>query len=270
MKLNSRVLALSLALLAITPTAFAHKAWIMPSQTVISGENPSVTFDAAISNDLFYFNHVPMPVERISVTAPDGSKVDVTNAAKLKYRSVFDLNLKQKGTYRIASVNSGLNATWDDNGTPKRWRGAVDGFAAGVPAGAKDLKVSQTVGRVETFVTYGAPSTAGLKLTGEGIEMVPVTHPNDLVDGEEATFKLMIDGQPAKGLEIEIVQGATRYRNSQDEMKVTTAADGSFKVTFKQPGMYWLETTSTDAKTSLPQAKERRLSYVATLEVLPQ
>jgi hypothetical protein len=34
--------------------------------------------------------------------------------------------------------------------------------------------------------------------------------------------------------------------------------------------MYWLETTSTDDKTSLPQAKQRRLSYVATLEVLPQ
>ena len=100
--------------------------------------------------------------------------------------------------------------------------------------------------------------------------MVPVTHPNDLVDGEEATFKLMVDGKPAAGLEIEIVEGATRYRNAQNEKKVTTAADGTFKVTFDEPGMYWLETTATDAKTSVPQATERRLSYVATLEVLPQ
>ena len=34
--------------------------------------------------------------------------------------------------------------------------------------------------------------------------------------------------------------------------------------------MYWLETTISDDKTSLPQARQRRLSYVATLEVLPQ
>ncbi len=33
---------------------------------------------------------------------------------------------------------------------------------------------------------------------------------------------------------------------------------------------YWLETTSEDTTTSLPQAKQRRLGYVATLEVLPQ
>ena len=31
-----------------------------------------------------------------------------------------------------------------------------------------------------------------------------------------------------------------------------------------------LETVSEDAKTSIPQAKQRRLSYVATFEVLPQ
>ena len=56
----------------------------------------------------------------------------------------------------------------------------------------------------------------------------------------------------------------------EDEIKLTTAADGSFKVTWPEAGMYWLEASITDAKTSVPQAKQRRLMYVATLEVLPQ
>ena len=64
--------------------------------------------------------------------------------------------------------------------------------------------------------------------------------------------------------------GATRYRNAQEEIKVTTGADGSFRVTWPQAGMYWLEATTEDTQTSVPQAKKRRLSYVATLEVLPQ
>ncbi len=34
--------------------------------------------------------------------------------------------------------------------------------------------------------------------------------------------------------------------------------------------MYWLETSVQDDKASVPQATQRRLVYVATLEVLPQ
>jgi uncharacterized GH25 family protein len=116
----------------------------------------------------------------------------------------------------------------------------------------------------------GAPNQTALATTGKGIELVALTHPNDLFAGEQARFKLQIDGKPAAGLQVEIVHGGTRYRNAQDEIKVTTDADGGFSVTWPQAGMYWLETTSSDSKTSLPQAKQRRLSYVATLEVLPQ
>ncbi|RYG14252.1 MAG: DUF4198 domain-containing protein [Burkholderiales bacterium] len=266
-----RTLTLSLAMAALLPmSAFAHKAWLQPSQTVIAGTNPWITVDAAVSNDLFYFNHVPLRLDNLVITAPDGSKVEPQNSATGKYRSVFDVELKQQGTYRIATVNSGLSASWDVDGKPKRWRGTVATFATEVPKDAKDLKVSQSVGRNETFVTNGSPNETALKTSGEGIELVPVTHPNDLFAGEKATFKLHIDGKPAAGLDIEITRGGTRYRNAQEEIKVKTDANGEFSVTWPEAGMYWLETGTEDDKTSLPQAKQRRLSYVATLEVLPQ
>ena len=263
-------LALVISLSVMPFAAMAHKAWLQPSETVLAGTDPWVTVDAAVSNDLFYFNHVPLPLERLVITAPDGSKVDAQNGATGKYRSVFDVQLKQQGTYRIAMVNSGLSASWDEGGKPKRWRGTAEKFANEVPKDAKDLKVTQSVGRVETFVTNGSPNDTALKPNGEGIELVPVTHPNDLFAGEAAKFKLHIDGKPAAGLELEIVRGGTRYRNAQEEIKVKTDANGEFSVTWPEAGMYWLETASEDAKTSLPQAKRRRLSYVATLEVLPQ
>ena len=78
------------------------------------------------------------------------------------------------------------------------------------------------------------------------------------------------DGKPAAGLEIELIRGGTRYRNAQGEIKATTDAKGEFSVTWPEAGMYWLETSTTDSKTSVPQAKQRRLSYVGTFEVLPQ
>lgn len=266
-----RSLTLALAIAAAFPlSALAHKTWLLPSQTVIAGNNPWITVDAAVSNDLFYFNHVPLRTGGLVITAPDGSRVEAQNLATGKYRTVFDVELKQSGTYRIATVNSGLFGSWEENGKPKRWRGTPATFATEVPKDAKNLQISQSLGRVETFVTNGSPNETALKTTGDGLELVPITHPNDLFAGEQAKFKLLLDGKPAAGLEFEITRGGTRYRNAQEEIKVTTDANGEFSVTWPEAGMYWLETATEDAKTSLPQAKKRRLSYVATLEVLPQ
>ncbi|MFT4248216.1 MAG: DUF4198 domain-containing protein [Pseudomonas sp.] len=265
-----RSLVLAAALAALPLSALAHKAWLLPSQTVIAGEQPWITVDGAVSNDLFYFNHVPLGLGNLTITAPDGSRPQPENPATGRYRSVFDLQLKQTGTYRLAVLNSGLFASWKEDGKPKRWRGDAARFASEVPQNAQDLQVSQSLGRVETFVTNGAPNDIALKPTGQGIELIPVTHPNDLFAGEPAQFKLQIDGKPAAGLEVEIVRGGTRYRNAQDEIKAKTDAQGAFSVTWPEAGMYWLETATEDDRASLPQATRRRLSYVVTLEVLPQ
>jgi len=271
MKRSSLVAAFAAAaVLVLAPAAMAHKAWLLPSQTVIAGEQPWISVDAAVSNDLFYLNHMPLRLDGLVITAPDGSAVQPQNSATGKFRSTFDVQLTQPGTYRLAVINAGLMASWKEDGKPKRWRGNEASFATEVPKKALDLQVSQQAGRVETFVTSGAPNDVALKPSGKGLELVPVTHPNDLFAGEAATFKLQIDGKPAAGLEVEIIRGGTRYRNGQDEIKVTTDAKGSFSVTWPEAGMYWLEATTEDKHTSIKQAKQRRLSYVATLEVLPQ
>ncbi|MCS4233823.1 DUF4198 domain-containing protein [Stenotrophomonas rhizophila] len=266
-----RSLVLAAALAAALPfSALAHKAWLQPSQTVIAGEKPWITVDAAVSNDLFYFNHVPLRLDSLVITAPDGTIVQPQNASTGKFRSVFDVELTQQGTYRLASVSTGLSATWEENGAPKRWRGTPATFANEVPKKAKKLEVAQSVNRIETFVTNGTPNATALKPTKQGIEMIALGHPNDLVAGEPARFRVLVDGKPRAGLEFEITRGGTRYRNAQDEIKVTSDKKGEFSITWPEAGMYWLETSSEDKKASLKQAKKRRLNYVATLEVLPQ
>ncbi|KLB21187.1 ABC transporter permease, partial [Xanthomonas hortorum pv. gardneri] len=47
-----RSLVLIAMLAALPVSALAHKAWLLPSQTVIAGEAPWITVDAAVSNDL--------------------------------------------------------------------------------------------------------------------------------------------------------------------------------------------------------------------------
>jgi uncharacterized GH25 family protein len=135
-----------------------------------------------------------------------------------------------------------------------------------VPANAQELEVSQSLGRVETFVTAGKPTA--VKPVGRGLELAPVTHPNDLFTGEEATFQMLLDGKPAAELEVNVVPGGSRYRDKVGEIKLKTDKDGKFSVKWAQPGLYWIEAGMEDAKVTVPQAKKRRLSYAGTVEVL--
>ncbi|MEW4526714.1 DUF4198 domain-containing protein [Maioricimonas sp. JC845] len=266
-----RFVLAAIAMIALFPaTTFAHKFWLLPSQTVFSGNEPLVTVDAAVSNDLFYFNHHPLRLDNLVISAPDGTQVEPENATTLRYRSVFDVPLAQQGTYQIGIFYDGLFATWQENDRRRRWRGTEETFKTEVPKDADGLRVSESISRVETFVTNGAPTDPAGKSSDRGLVMVPVTHPNDLYAGESARFRFLLDGKPAKDLEVVAIKGGTRYRNAQDEMKLKTDSNGEVAISWTEPGMYWIEASSSDEKTTFPQASARYLTYVATLEVLPQ
>lgn len=264
MKIAALALAVSLPL-----SAHAHRQWLLPSATVLSGNEAWVTVDAAVSNDLFYFEHFPLRLDGLVVTAPDGKPVQAVNAATGKYRSTFDVQLAQQGTYKIAVVNNGVFASYKVDGQQKRWRGSAEAFAKEVPANAQELKVTQMNSRVETFATAGKPSKGALAVTGAGLELQAITHPTDLVAGDTASFQLLLDGKPAAGIEVEVVPGGIRYRDKLQDTKVKTDAEGKFGIKWTGPGMYWIEASVSDQKTTLPQATQRRASYIATLEVLP-
>lgn len=250
MTFKKRLLAVALGglALALPLTAQAHRSWLVPSFTVLSGD-AWVTFDAAVSNELFYADHRAMRVDGVTVLAPDGSVEKIQNAATGQYRSTFDVQLTKPGTYKIGSATSSVTASWTENGEVKRFRGSADDFAKQVPAGAADLKTIKSFNRNETFVTRDAPTTTVFKPTGKGLELVPVTHPNDLVAGEAATFKFVLDGKPAADLEVTVAPGNSRYRATPGDFKVKTGADGSFKVTFPEAGMYWLNAVVRSGET---------------------
>ena len=270
------VAALALLLAAgLALPAHAHRAWMLPSATVLSGSEPWVTVDAAVSTDLFYADHNPMRLDGLTILAPDGTRVAPENISTGKFRSSFDLKLAHPGTYKLAVVNEGLNAVYKLNGETKRWRGTAEAFAKEVPANAQELRVTRSQSRGEVFVTSGKPSATVLRPTGVGLELVPVTHPNDLVAGDTASFVLVLDGAPVSGIDVSVVPGGVRYRNQLGDIKLTTDREGRFSVKWPAPGMYWIsashgaEPRAEQAGGSIAQPL-RRASYSATLEVLPQ
>ncbi|OGN43030.1 MAG: ABC transporter permease [Caulobacterales bacterium RIFCSPHIGHO2_01_FULL_70_19] len=256
-----------LAALAAPMSAQAHRAWLAPTSTVLSGDSAWVGFDAGMSNGVFIPDHAPMNLAGLTITAPDGSTVQPENLHRARYRSTFDLHLTQPGTYKVANVMSGVMATYTENGEQKRWRGQAAEFPGALPAGATDVVATRTSSRIETFVTLGAPTDTVFTNPADGLVMIPVTHPNDLVAGEPATFRLSSDGVAAAGVEVTIARGGTRYRDNPEEMTVATGPDGAFTVTWPEPGMYWLNASvRTPAQGDAIAANAQ---YVAVVEVLP-
>lgn len=292
----------ALALAVTLPlSAQAHRAWMLPSSTVLSGEEPWITVDAAVSNDLFYFEHFPLqlegigkplqmpartpqaaqgdkpatpapapmrrPANKLVILAPDGSEVDAQNGAVGRYRSTFDVHLTQKGTYKLAVASSGLMATWKEGEERRRWMGKAEELKQAIPANASELQVIQRNSRMETFVTAGNPTNKVLAPTNQGLELVPVTHPNDLFAGEAAEFTFLLDGKPAKDVEISVVPGGNRYRDETGDFTVKIDAEGKVAITWPTPGMYWLEAELSTTEGVAKPVTERRAVYSATLEV---
>ncbi len=259
-----------LMLLALTPAVGeAARAWLLPSQTVLANAGGWVAVDAAMADDLFSVNQGAMQIDSLAVTGPDGKPVAPQNLAKSRSRSTFDLELRQAGTYRIVVADSVVMARWEEDGKPKRWRGAPADMAANIPANAAKLEVEEAQRRIETFVSVGTP-TALESTAGKGLELELLSHPNDLYAREAAKFRVLLDGKPAPDVEVEIIAGGTRYRDAPDELRIKTDRGGEFSVTWPAAGLYWLDVGVEDEKSSVPNVKKRRVSYNATLEVLPQ
>ena len=277
MNIQKTVIALALAGAAFS--AHAHKPWILPSSTFVENDREAwVTVDAAVSEGLFDIDHVPLKLDGLTITGPDGAALQPENVSNGKLRNSFDVKMAKNGTYKIALVNQNAFATYKVNGETKRWRGLEANLAKEVPADAQDLKVTRTSSRVETFVTANEPSDAVLKPTGSGLELVPVTNPTELRAGEKATWRFLVDGKPAANLPFSLIPGGVRYRGTLNEVRFSTDAKGEITFTIPAAGMY-LATASWPApqqgqaqggQGGQQQPPARRVTYAATVEVLPE
>lgn len=79
MKKTIALLTLAAAL-AAPMAAQAHRAWLAPTATTLSGADAWVGFDAGMSNQVFNPDHAAMRLNGLTITAPDGSAVQPEHA----------------------------------------------------------------------------------------------------------------------------------------------------------------------------------------------
>jgi hypothetical protein len=202
-----------------------------------SGEDPWVSVDAAVSNDLFFADHFPMQLAQIKVTAPDGTTGKIENGVQGRYRATFDVHLTQQGTWRIGTekrpdgqLQGGRRGKARGHAAPRHGRARRSGGPGG-PAWCPWWAPADRDGRPQPSRRRhrsqadrnqqpqrnlrDARRAEAIATTGKGLEFAPITHPDDLVADQPAKLRFLVDGQPAKGLKLTIVPGGKRYRDAE-------------------------------------------------------
>jgi uncharacterized GH25 family protein len=265
---------IALALAGIACAAQAHRPWMLPNTTFIETDREAwVTIDGAVSEGMFVADHMPLRMEGLTVTDPDGATAPAPAASVGKFRSSVDLKLPKDGTYRLTLAATSVMGSYKLNGEMKRFRASEQAVAKEIPAGATEVKSTVMVQRQDTFVTLNKPTTGALKPLASGLELVPVTHPTELRAGEKATFRFQLNGQPLPNFPFSLIPGGVKYRGTLNEVRLSTDARGEATFTLPAPNMYWLSAAYPANAARGPgegQPDARRYSYSATLEILPE
>ncbi|OZY86683.1 hypothetical protein CBP51_06615 [Cellvibrio mixtus] len=209
----------------IAPVAFepAHQGWI--------------SLDAGFA-ETFFHSDVAFDKGHFQVLTPAGTWVAPARVEQFTSRSVLEYQAQQEGTYRF-TTGTRLGAVfrmYELNGERKHTRDPKEVL----PKGHKLLDHYQSVTLAETYVTLKAPTTAAFKPYNKGLELVPITHPNDLYAGELFEFSVLLDGNPLVEQPVSIFSAQDATQQQQPVLTATTDRQGKASITLNSPGVYLL------------------------------
>lgn len=257
---------------SLSATVQAHPLWILPGEFTVSGdESEWVTFDVSASHTVFGYDK-GVGLDTVRVFSPDGDHNHLGSYFKGHRRSVFDLLLDQDGTYKVFAQRPMFHFTSYKAGkrdTPKRMMADKIEAQQKLPENARDVKTMLIDMSSVAYVTRNAPTDTVYKPTGNGLELNPITHPNDIVQGEEMVLEILLDGQPAAGVNVEITAGGTRYRNERNSIKITTDNTGRVVFTPEQAGP-WLLSADQSLPSKSPSADTVEAIRFLTFEVIAE
>ncbi|MCR9306568.1 DUF4198 domain-containing protein [Vibrio diabolicus] len=244
-KIKAVALASVMAMgLAATTTAQAHPRWVLPSHFTVSKEGGDwLTFDVTASHGTFVFDK-PAGSDQAFVVMPDGRSERPNFVVRGKRRSMFDFFFTEEGTHKVAINNQPSYYTQYKAGRRDtvKWARANKAERHDVlPEQARDVVTQLSYTRAESYITVGMPTDKALEIEGKMLEMKPITHPSDIIEGEPVTFQFFFNGEPQEGVTAEITREGTMYRNHQEQIDVVSDKDGKVIFTPEVAGRYLMK-----------------------------
>ncbi|QLK49475.1 DUF4198 domain-containing protein [Vibrio owensii] len=269
-KMKAVALASVMAMgLAATTTAQAHPRWVLPSHFTVSKEGGDwLTFDVTASHGTFVFDK-PAGSEQAFVIMPDGRSERPNFVVRGKRRSMFDFFFVEEGTHKVAINNQPSYYTQYKAGrrdTVKWAKASKADRASVIPEKARDVVTQLSYTRAESYVTVGMPTEKALEIEGKLLEMKPITHPSDIIEGEEVTFQFFFNGEPQQGVTAEITREGTLYRNHQEQIDVVSDKDGKITFTPDVAGRYLMKANYKGELKNDPLADKASMNVHLTFE----
>ncbi|EGU43364.1 DUF4198 domain-containing protein [Vibrio splendidus] len=259
--------------LAATTTAQAHPRWILPSHFTVSKEGGDwLTFDVTASHGTFVFDK-PAGSENANVIMPDGRSERPNFVIRGKRRSIFDFYFEEEGTHKVAINNYPSYYTQYKAGRRDtvKWVKANKAERDSVlPEKARDVVTQISFTRAESYITVGKPSDSVFKIEGKLLEMKPITHPSDIIEGEPVTFQFFYNGEVQKGVTAEITREGTLYRNHQEQIDVVSDENGEITFTPDVAGRYVMKANYKGELIDNPLADKASANVHLTFEALLQ
>ncbi|GAA0756377.1 MAG: DUF4198 domain-containing protein [Pseudomonadota bacterium] len=212
--------------------AQAHSPYLRPN-LFDAGRRDHVTVEAAFTEEVFNAE-VAMRSDGFHVVGPNGD-TPISAVTYLRDLAVFEAPTPVDGLYRLSS-GPRAGRTTKMYHTPSGWK-MVGEEDAPPPPGAELVDV-QSITVAEAYVMRGVPDEAALKPTGQGLELQPLIQPNQIVAGEDATFRLLFDGQPLADAPVTVFREAGQYDGKTIETETATDASGVLTLRVSAPGAY--------------------------------
>lgn len=238
----------------------AHTPYLVPTSfEPVFGDQ--VTLDASFA-EKFFVPEAAFNDSEFFVIGPDGKSIEPDTSIELNTRVVLEHQLVEPGTYRFSTgVRYGaVFRIYEVDGE----RGSTRDPKEELPEGAVLLNHFQSVTQAQSYVSKEGPTETVFAPTGAGLEIVPLTHPNDLFAGDKFRFRVLFEGKAMSGFGAEFHLGTGQFDGGQ-KIEVITDENGEGAFVPSKQGVYLMHVRHrADAPEDAPAP---RYSHTTTLSI---
>ena len=227
----------------ITPV-LGHQQWILPNFFYTNDESPWLGIEHTSGDQRFVAGHGSGTL--LWIIHPKGWRMGHPSSIYLgQTRTVGEMELRESGTYRIETDRPSQYVAEIEVHGKKKWVSKSKDQLPGKKIIQSQHRWSQTV----TFVTVKEYTQGVLEATGALLEIVPLTHPNEIVVGKPFVVRVLSRGQLVPDQKIQVYSEMDSGHDTT--LATVTNADGECELIFPSPSRYLLTVNlRQDAKDS--------------------
>ena len=243
----------------ITP-AFGHgQQWILPNFFYTDRESPWLGIEHTWGDQRFVSGQGPGTL--LLIFYPEGGHSGPASTYFGQTRTVAEMELIGLGTYRIETDRPAHYVTELEVDGKRTW---VHKPKDQLP-GKKIIQSAHRWSQTTTFVTVKKYTKRVLEATGTFLEIVPVTHPNQIFVGKPFVVRVLSRGQSVPDQKVQVY--SERDSRHDATLNIVTNTDGECELIFPSSGKYLLTANLRQAAKDSSRANVDIFSVSMLVEV---